>query len=353
MGVPMNTMNAVVVREGQHFRYEQIEKPQAGPGEMVIGVEAAGVCAADRKIASGHHPWQLPDPYVPGHEVVGRVVEMGEGAAEETGVSLGDRITAEIIVPCRTCWFCQRGLYHLCDRPGVCVGAWAEYLKIPRGAIVHSVPEDLPPAEAALIEPLACAIHGVHLAGIGLDDTVIVAGLGAIGMGMVQVARLCRGGSQTRPCCLIGLDLDDGLLAIARQMGADHVFNPARDDVVAEIQALTEGRGGDVYIEASGSPCSIGTGLAALRKAGRLVIFGVYGGEASVDFNLVSEFKELEIVGGHLSPHTYPLAIHYLAQGLVNGGVMVTHVFPLAEFEEAIAVKGRPGIASIKTVLIP
>ena len=343
----MSKMNAVVVRGGKHFRYEQIEKPQAGPGEIVIGVEAAGICAADRKIYSGNHPWQLPDPYIPGHEYVGTVVEMGEGAAEETGVGLGDRVTAEIIVPCRTCWFCQRGLYHLCDQPGVCVGAWAGVLKISRGAIVHRVPDDLPPAEAVLIEPLSCAIHGINLADIGLDDTVVIAGLGAIGMGMLQVARL-----QT-PRRLIGLDLDDGLLAIARELGADHVFNPARDDVTAEIQSLTAGRGCDVYVEASGSPQSIRLGLEALRKAGRLVIFGVYGREATVDFNLVSEFKELEIVGGYLSPHTYPLAIRCLAEGLVNGAAMVTHVFPLAEFEEAIAVKSQPGVTSIKTVLIP
>ena len=189
-------------------------------------------------------------------------VEMGEGAAESTGVSLGDRITAEVIIPCRTCWFCQRGLYHLCDRHGVCVGAWAEFLRIPCGAIVHRVPAHLPAEEAALIEPLSCSIHGVQLADIGLDDAVVIAGLGAIGMGMLQVARL------KTPRLLIGLDLDTGLLRIAQELGADHVFNPARDDVGAEIQALTEGRGCDIYIEASGSPRSVQTGLDALRKAG-------------------------------------------------------------------------------------
>ena len=343
----MDRMNAVVVRGGKRFRSERIKKPEAGPGDIVIRVDAAGICAADRKIYSGNHPWQLPDPYIPGHEYVGPAVEMGEGAAESTGVSLGDRITAEVIIPCRTCWFCQRGLYHLCDRPGVCVGAWAEFLRIPCGAIVHRVPAHLPAEEAALIEPLSCSIHGVQLADIGLDDAVVIAGLGAIGMGMLQVARL------KTPRLLIGLDLDTGLLRIAQELGADHVFNPARDDVGAEIQALTEGRGCDIYIEASGSPRSVQTGLDALRKAGRLVIFSVYGQEATVDFNLVSEFKELEIVGGHLSPNTYPLAIRTLAEGLVNAKAMVTHVYPLAEFEEAIIVKNQPGATSIKTVVIP
>jgi len=343
----MDEMKAVVVHGGKHFSYEEIARPHAGPGELVIRVEAAGICAADRKIYSGDHPWQLPDPYIPGHEYVGTVVELGAGAAESTGLALGDRITAEIVVPCRTCWYCHRGLYHLCDRPGSCVGAWAEYLRIPRGAIIHRVPAGLPAEQAAIIEPLSCSIHGVQLAQIGLGDTVVIAGLGAIGMGMLQVARL-----QT-PRRLIGLDVDDGLTALARRLGADCTFNPARDDVPAEIRALTEGRGCDIYIEASGNPRSINLGLDALRKAGRLVVFGVYGRPATLDLNQVSEFKELQVVGGHLSPHSYPLAIAYLSRGQVDARAMVTHVFPLAEFARAIEVKGQAGAISIKTVLIP
>jgi L-iditol 2-dehydrogenase len=342
----MDTMNAVVVHDGETFHYERIEKPQAGPGELVLEIEAAGICAADRKIFSGDHPWQLPDRYVPGHEYVGTVTEMGPGAAA-TGLEPGERVTAEIVVPCRTCWYCQRGLYHLCDEPGTCVGAWAEYLKVPQGAVLHRVPKALPAAEAALVEPLACSIHGVELAEIGLRDTVVIGGLGAIGMGMLQVARL------KNPRHLIGLDLEDDLLELAKELGADYAFNPAQVDVEAQIRRLTRGRGCDVYIEASGSPASISTGLNLLRKAGRLVIFGVYGREARVDFNQISEFKELTVKGGHLSPHSYPTAIKLLKEQRIDASVMATHTFPLSEFREAIAVKGGEGVTSIKTVLVP
>jgi L-iditol 2-dehydrogenase len=289
----------------------------------------------------------LPDPYFPGHEYVGRVVEMGEGAAERTSLALGDQAVAEILVPCRQCWFCHRGMYTHCDKPGVCVGSWAEYLRVPAGAIIHFVPDDLAPEQGAIIEPLACSVHAANLAHIQLDDVVVVAGLGAIGMGILQVARL------KTPQALIGLDLDEGLLAIASRLGADCVLNPARDDVPAELKGLTGGRGPDIYIEASGSVASLRTGLDVLRKAGRLVVFGVYGQKATVDFNLVSEFKELEIVGGHVSPNTYPLAIRYLAEDLIDWQVMVTHTYPLAQFEEAINAKNRAGVSSIKTLLIP
>ena len=155
------------------------------------------------------------------------------------------------------------------------------------------------------------------------------------------------------PKILVGLDVDDGLLEIATRLGADLVFNPTGHDVPGELRALTDGRGPDVYIEASGSVASLRTGFEVLRKAGRLVVFGVYGQEATLDFNLVSEFKELEILGGHLSPNAYPLAIKYLAKGLVDGAAMVTHTFPLDRYEEAIRTKAQPGVVSIKTVLFP
>jgi L-iditol 2-dehydrogenase len=177
-------MMAVVVHAGDEFAYEAVDRPIAGPGEVIVKIEAAGICAADRKIYDKNHPWELPDPYFPGHEYVGRVAELGEGAAERTGLVLGDRAIAEILIPCRQCWFCHRGLYTHCDSPGVCVGSWAEYMRFPAGAIVHQVPDDVPPEQGAIIEPLACSVHAVNLARIELADVVVVSGLGAIGMGI-------------------------------------------------------------------------------------------------------------------------------------------------------------------------
>jgi L-iditol 2-dehydrogenase len=190
-------------------------------------------------------------------------------------------------------------------------------------------------------------VHAVNLARIQFADVVVVAGLGAIGMGILQVSRL------KTPRLLVGLDIDNGLLEVAKRVGADTVLNPQREDVTAQLRRLTEGRGPDIYIEASGSVASLRLGLELVRKAGRLVVYGVYGQEATVNMNLVSEFKELEIVGGHVSPNTYPLAIKYLAEGLIDWQAMVTHTFPLARFEDAIQVKNQPGAVSIKTVLIP
>ena len=341
------TMRAVAVRTGDVFTLEEWPRPAAGVGDVIIKVRAAGICAADRKIYSKNHPWQLPSPYFPGHEYVGEVVDLDEAAARATGLSLGDLATAEILVPCRACWFCRRGLYTHCDHAGSCVGAWADYMRIPAGAITHKVPAHFAPEQGALIEPLACAVHAVSLAQIQFGDVVVVSGLGAIGMGALQAAKL------KSPGLLVGLDVDEGLLALASRLGANLVFNAQKEDIGTRLRALTEGRGPDVFIEASGSVASARTGTEVLRKAGRLVVYGVYGQAATLDLNLISEFKELEVRGGHVSPNTYPAAIQFLDKGWVDWRAMVTQVFPLEHWEEAIQTKGRPGVMSIKTQLIP
>ena len=354
----MAKMHAIVAHDIQDWRYEEIDKPVAGPGEVLIKVDATGICASERSIYKGGDPWSAraqasgrswkPQQYVPGHEYAGTVVELGDGAAEATGLQMGDMATAEILIPCRTCFYCVRGLYHLCiARAGGVGRSWAEFMKFPVGAIVWKIPESISAQEASLIEPLACSAHGVERANIGPEDTVVVSGLGSIGMGMLQIARL------KNPYRLIGLDIDDKLCEIAMELGADHAFNPKTTDVDAAIKDLTDGIGCDIYLEASGSPAALETAFQVLRKRGRLMVYGVYRSKANLDFNEVSEYKELEIVGGHLSPWTYPLVIQYMERGQIDAKRMITDVFPLSEIKEALEAKDKPGHTSIKTVLIP
>jgi len=354
----MERMHAVLAYGALDWRYEEVDKPVVGPGDVLIKVEATGICASERSIYKGGDPWtakaraagreRRSEPYRPGHEYVGTVVELGEGAAEATGLQLGDLAMAEILIPCRKCFYCVRGLYHLCiGRSHGIGGSWADYMKLPAGALIWKVPSTIPVQEAALVEPLSCSAHGVQRANIGLEDTVVVGGLGSIGMGMLQIAKL------RNPYCLIGLDIDENLCQMALELGADYAFSPKTADVDAEIRALTNGIGCDIYLEASGSPASLQTAFQVLRKRGRLMVYGVYRSQATLDFNEVSEYKELEIIGGHLSPWTYPLVIQYLERGLIDAKSMVTDVYPLSEIKEALGAKDRPGHTSIKTVLIP
>jgi len=341
-------MKAVALYGTGKVAVEEVDIPKAGPGEAIIQIEAAGICAGDRIMYEGKAPWgEVTERMVLGHEYIGVVTELGDGAAQEMNVQLGDRCLAEVQIPCMKCYYCRHGWYNLCDDPnGFLEGGWADYMRIRRGAIVHKVPKSIDRLEAAMIEPLSCSAHGVERAEISMKDVVVISGMGAIGLGMIQFAKL------KTPYTLIGLDVNDKMLETAKQLGADYVFNPMKCNVQEEIRKLTDGRGADIYIEASGNGVSLETGLEVLRKRGRMVAYGVYPKPAVLNFNMVSENKELEIRGGHLSPGTYPFVIRCLEKGLVTAKPLVTDVYTFDEIEAALQAK-KTNPLSIKTVLVP
>jgi L-iditol 2-dehydrogenase len=140
---------------------------------------------------------------------------------------------------------------------------------------------------------------------------------------------------------------------LALELGADYAFDPTAPDYREAIGDLTQGRGFDVYFEASGSPDSFELALQTARKAATIVVYGVYKSKAAVDLNMVGEFKELNILGGHLAPFTYPKAIDLMARGLINGDAMVTHQFPLEQMTEALELPKSVTEAQIKVVFDP
>jgi threonine dehydrogenase-like Zn-dependent dehydrogenase len=360
MQIPQ-TMKAVRVYGVEDYRLEEVPVPQTGPGEVLVRVLATGICASDVKTYLGAaRVWggggmsaYIQTPVIPGHEFVGQVVALGEGAGQKHGLALGDLAVSEQIVPCWQCRFCRRGQYWMCQQHDIygfiqdrAEGSWAEYMRFPANAINHVVPADVAPEHAALIEPLACAIHAVERGGIQLDDVVVIAGLGPIGMCMLQVARL------KNPALLIALDLQPKRLALAEQLGADLALNPAEEDVVQRVLGLTEGYGCDVYIEASGAGPAVPQGLEMIRKLGTFVEFSVHGGPVAVDWSIIGDAKELDIHGAHLGPYCYPKAIRYIHDGTVAAAKIVTHTLPLADFGRGIDLVHDQS-ESLKVVLLP
>ena len=199
---------------------------------------------------------------------------------------------------------------------------------------------------AALIKPLACAIHAVERADIQLDDTVVIAGMGPIGLCMLQVARL------KSPASLIALDVREKRLEVATRLGADLALSPLKEDVIARVMSLTEGYGCDVYIEVTGSPKGVHQGLAMIRKLGRFVEFSVMAEPAAVDWSIIGDQKELDVLGAHLGPYAYPKAMRFLQDGSVDGKALVTHTLPLANFAGALAIAEK-GDDSLKVVMLP
>ena len=353
------SMRAVVCHGPEDYRLERVPVPTVGPGETLIRVEACGVCASDVKCFSGaplfwgdaSRTAYVQPPVVPGHEFVGHVVAMGPGL-ETSGLKVGDRVVSEQIVPCWECRNCRRGDYHLCAANNIygfrqaTHGAMAEYMKFPRGAIIHRVPDALSVRQAALIEPLACSMHAVERSRMQLGDVVVIAGAGTLGLGMVAAARLRSPGQ------LIVLDRFDHRLSVARKLGADVVLNVDRDDVGAAISSVSGGDGCDVYIEATGHPAAVNTGLHLLRKGGTFVEFSVMASETCTDWTIIGDAKELTIYGAHLGPRCYTKVIDYLARGMLQTDGIVTHEYPLEQYGEAFDLVHGGG-NSIKVLLRP
>ena len=204
----------------------------------------------------------------------------------------------------------------------------------------------MPIEDAILIEPYACSFHAVQRANIKLGDVVVLAGAGTLGLGMIGAIK------KSGPSKLVVLDLSDERLALAKEFGADIVLNPLRDDVMAIVKDMTEGYGCDIYIEATGAQQSVEQGLMLIRKLGTFVEFSVFKDPVTVDWSIISDRKELDVLGSHLGPYCYPLVIEGIRNGDLPTKGVVTQTLPLEQFAEGFAMMKR-GIGSIKVVLNP
>ena len=335
------TMKALVAYGKGDYRFEpEYPTPECGPDDIIIKTEACGICAGDLKCQHGAamfwgdetQPSWVKPPFIPGHEFFGRVVMTGENVEE---YQLGDRIIADQIVPCGKCRFCKDGQYWMCqphDMLGFMSytnGGMAEYVRYTKNCRISRVPEDMTLEQALLVEPYGCSKHAVDRGSITNEDVVVISGAGTLGLGMVTYARM------KNPKLLISLDMQDERLAKAKEFGADLVFNPGKCDIEKEILALTEDYGCDVYIEATGHPSSVIQGLTITRKLGRFVEFSVFGSETTVDWSIIGDRKELDILGSHLSPYAYPFVIENMVKGNLKTDGVVSSYFTLEEWEKA------------------
>lgn len=352
-------MKAIVAYAPGDYRLEMVDTPHAGEGEMILKVEACGICAGDVKSFGGApsfwggdgNPPYIKAPMIPGHEFVGRVVEIGPNTDSQW--KLGDRICPEQIVPCGKCMFCKTGRHWMCEKHDLfgfqnnVNGGMAEYVRLTAEALPYRVPDHMPIEKAALIEPYGCSFHCVERAQITPLDVVVQSGAGTLGLGMVGAIR------QHNPKLLIVLDMNDQRLAKAKEFGADIIMNPSKEDVVSKIKELTGGYGCDIYIEATGHPSSVQQGLECIRKMGRFVEFSVFGQLVTVDWSIISDRKELDLLGSHLSPFCYDTVISWIDSGKMPTNGVVTHKLPLEQWEEGFHLAKTGENGAMKVILIP
>lgn len=355
-----STMRAIVCHGPRDYRHETIPVPRPQVGEILLRVEAVGICASDLKCHDGaakfwgdeSRPAWAESEVVPGHEIAGRVVRLDGQARDTWRVEVGDRVVVEQIRPCWSCRYCDNGQYHMCQVHDIygfkraTPGGMAEYMVVTRGSLVHRIDGTIPPAHAAFAEPLSCALHAVERGRLRFSDVVVVAGCGPIGLGVIA------GAAAKSPAEIVALDFDQRKLDLAARTGATVTVNLGTGDPYASIAELTDGYGADVYFEATGHPSAVPQGLRLLRKLGRFVEYSVFKDDVSVDWSIISDDKELDVVGAHLGPNCWPAAIRLIEQGRLPLDDICTHQLPLEQFQRGLELVASGG-ESIKVSLLP
>jgi threonine 3-dehydrogenase len=315
---------------------------------VLVKVQAASVCGTDLHIFNWDQ-WaqgRIHPPLIPGHEFAGVVAGMGRGV---TTVKEGDLVSAEMHVACGKCMQCRIGEAHICQHVRILGvdedGAFAEFAIIPESNIWKLSPS-IPHEYASLLDPLGNAVHTV-LSGPIAAQTVAVTGCGAIGLFSIAVAKACGAAR------VFAVEVNEHRRAVAAQMGADVVLNPATDNVVERIKDETNGTGVDVLLEMSGVATAIRTGFAALRTGGRASLLGIPSKPFELDFARDIIFKGAIVLGinGRKMFETWFQMEALLATGKLNLDPAITHRLKLSEFPQAMELL-RTGEA-IKVVMKP
>ncbi len=312
-------MRALVYYGTQDMRVSEIEKPEVKKGEVLIKVEACGICGSDVHGYLGVTGRRIP-PMVMGHEFTGIVSALGEGVED---VSLGDRVVVYPARFCGRCDFCKVGLTNLCINRTIfgvmnVNGAMAEYVSVPRENILK-LPENIDFVKGTFLEPLSVAYRAVKTAGDILNRNILIVGAGTIGLLILQIVKL--GGART----VLITDINDVRLGIAKRLGADLTLNPDREDIKALIsQSIPDGI--DLAFEAVGLESTVNQALTILKNRGTCIFVGNSMKNITIDMqNIVT--RELRILG--------------------------TYTYTLGEFRESISLLGKIDVETMLSKVVP
>ena len=321
-------MKALLLSEYSRLDVVDVPMPRPGPDDVLVKVEACGICGSDVHGYDGSTGRRIP-PLVMGHEAAGVVAAAG---ANVNDLKEGQHVTFDSTVYCGICEYCRKGEVNLCDNRevlGVSIpeyrrqGAFAEYVNVPR-RIVHPLPKDLAFSDAAMVEPLAVAVHAVALSEVREGSTALVVGAGMIGLLVLQALRE-KGCSS-----LIVSDIDDTRLQLAKDLGATVIINAKSADVPAEVKRHTGGKGVDVALEAVGSTPTIRTAIDSVRKGGTVTLIGNIAPTVEIPLQSVVS-RQIRLQGSAASSGEYPECIELLAKNRINLKPLISMVAPLDE----------------------
>ena len=315
---------------------QPVAEPQPpGPGQVLLEVRAAGVCGSDIHMWRNHQSWQIRLPLVLGHEFCGVIAEIGRGV---DGFQLGERVVCETAAyVCGKCIYCVTGSYNLCPhRQGygaLADGAFCRYV-LARPQILHRFPESLPFEYAALTEPICVAYNAlVEKVRVRPGDTVVVQGVGPIGIFAIAVARLHGAGT----IVALGTNTDEHRLSVACTLGADIALNVQRDDPLALVRSLGDGFGADLVVDCTGVSAALRQSMDLVRPNGTIAKIG--WGPQPLDFSLDPLVAKAATLQGTFS-HTFATwerVIALLAAGRIDLNPVIGGIYPLADWHEGFS----------------
>jgi len=326
------------------MKLEQVDIPQVKEDEVLLKVKACGICGSDVAYYFGRSPLETSNgsgPLILGHEFSGEIVEMGNLAMGNGSFEIGNRVMANPVQECSACKYCARTFVNLCENKrvkGVSVnGAFAEYVTMPYTHI-FKVPDGTSYAEAALCEPLACAINAVNTLDVRLGDFVVIYGPGAIGLAQLQLIK-ARGAGKIAVVGIIDFGLEKAL-----ELGADYVFNTAdksspyfTEDVPAGIHKLTDGEMANRVIVPTAAKPALQGALEVSGNKANIVYFGLPSEKTVLEVPLLDFMtKDKSLLVSWLAPFTWESAVAVLKNKKISVGSLITHTFNLDTLEDGI-----------------
>lgn len=339
--------SAILISPGVLEINRKAAEPVPGPGELVIRVRTALTCGTDLKAYRRGHP-KIPMPSPLGHEFSGDVHAVGEGVE---GFAAGEPVMAVHSAPCGECRFCRAGRENLCDSAmsGKVLGAYSEYLKLTAPIVKRNLfrkPVNLTYAEAAMLEPLSCVLHGLDAVSSNAFENVLVLGAGPIGLMHLMVNKACG-----RRVIVAGRNPER--LRTAMRLGADAVVDAGLDEMAWEVIEATDGLGADLVIEATGSKEVWEAAPRLVRKGGTVLLFGGCPSGAAACFDTDRlHYDEITLAGAfHFTPANVKQAYDMLAGGMLDAGGLISGEYPLENLEDAF--KRLEAGVGIKYAIIP
>lgn len=344
----MKKNRAVVLTALKTFEFQEVPMPTAGDDEIVIKMEAVGVCGSDvHYYANGRiGDFIVEFPYILGHECSGVVVEKGKNVQS---LEIGDRVALEPGVPCGDCEMCRTGHYNLCPDVKFLAtppydGCLMDYMAFP-ASYAYKLPENISYTEGALLEPLAIGINAARTGEVALGDTVLIFGAGCIGLVTLLAAKAC-GASKVIVSDVIPLRLEK-----AKELGAITI-NSREEDLQACIKEITGGRGVDVVLDCAGFSATVKDGVRAVRQAGRMVIIGMGADELNgIPLGPISA-KEIRITSIFRYKNLYPTAIAAVESGKIDLSGIVSKRFKFEKTPEAFQSASEFANETVKNVIL-